>query len=340
MHIALDQAKRGVGLTSPNPPVGAVIVAQGKIIGQGYHRKAGGPHAEIEAIKAAKIDHPKLLPGAALFVTLEPCCTRGRTNPCTDAIKSCGIKRVVWGAQDPNPKHLGRAQEILTAAGISVTTGVLGDECREMIRPFAKWITTGLPYVIAKVGQSLDGRITRPAGEGQWITSSAARAHSLRLRSRVDAIIVGAETIRQDNPLLTLRGGGQSGKEQPLRVILTRSGDLPKTAHVFTDEFKARTLVLRDLDFPQVLQELGSRGIVSVLVEGGADVMGQAFRNRAVDEAVWYIAPLICGSGVASVGGTGLPHSVELQQVTILPIGDNVCITGHPVWHDAQPSHP
>ena len=336
MHVALDQAKHGVGLTSPNPPVGAIIVAQGKIIGQGYHRKAGEPHAEIEAIRDAKTFNPELLTGATLFVTLEPCCTVGRTGPCTDAIKACGIKRVIWGAQDPNPKHAGRAQEILSAAGISVTTGVLEDECCDMIRPFTKWVTTGLPYVIAKVGQSLDGRITRPAGEGQWITSDAARAHGRRLRSRVDAIIVGAETIRQDNPKLTLRDGNVAGKEQPLRVILSRSCQIPETSHVFTDEFKDRTWVLRDLDFPQVLQELGKRGIVSVLVEGGANVLAQAFASRAVDEVVWYVAPRICGSGLPAIGGTGMAHSVELQQVKIMPIDDNVCITGRPIWPPIQ----
>ncbi len=340
MHVALDQAKRGVGMTSPNPPVGAVIVAQGKIIGQGYHRKAGQPHAEIEAIRDAQTFNPKLLPGSTIYVTLEPCCTQGRTGPCTEAIKACGIKRVVWGAQDPNPKHQGRAQELLSLAGLSVSTGVLDEECRDLIRPFSKWITTGLPYVIAKAGQSLDGRITRPPGEGQWITSDAARAHARRIRSRVDAIIVGAGTIRQDNPKLTLREGGIVGKEQPLRVILSRSCQMPESSHVFTDEFKDRTWVLRDLNFPQVLHELGQRGIVNVLIEGGADVLGQAFRHQCVDEVIWYVAPILCGNGLPVVGGEPLAASVLLDQVKILPIGDNVCITGHPVWVAKTPKQP
>jgi diaminohydroxyphosphoribosylaminopyrimidine deaminase/5-amino-6-(5-phosphoribosylamino)uracil reductase len=332
MNLALDHAKRGVGMTSPNPPVGAVLVSQGKIIGQGYHRKAGQPHAEIEAIKDAQTFNPKLLPGATLFVTLEPCCTQGRTGPCTEAIKACGIKRVVWGAQDPNPSHLGRAQEILSSAGISVTTGVLEADCRELIRPFAKWVTTKMPYVIAKVGQSLDGRITRPLGEGQWLTSEAARAHALRLRSRVDAIIVGAATVRQDNPKLTLRDGSVADKEQPLRVILSRSGDLPETSHVFTDDHQSRTRVFRNLEFPEVLLELGRHGVLNVLVEGGSDVLGQAFRHRCVDEVHWYIAPLLCGAGLISLGGLPMAESVSLDHVKIMPIGDNVCISGHTVY--------
>ena len=323
-------------MTSPNPPVGAILVSQGKVIGQGYHRKAGQPHAEIEAIKDAQIFNPKLLPGATLFVTLEPCCTQGRTGPCTEAIKACGIKRVVWGAQDPNPKHQGRGQQLLSSAGISVITGVLEAECCELIRPFSKWVTTGLPYVIVKVGQTLDGRITRPPGEGQWITSTSARAHALRLRSRADAIIVGAGTVRQDNPMLTLRDGGATGKEQPLRVVLSRSCDIPETFHIFTDEFKDRTWVLRDLEFPQVLQELGQRGIINVLIEGGSDVIGQAFRHRAVDEVVCYIAPILSGSGLPVIGGEPLSSSVTLDQVKILTIGDNVCISGYPIWTETK----
>ncbi|MES2597037.1 MAG: bifunctional diaminohydroxyphosphoribosylaminopyrimidine deaminase/5-amino-6-(5-phosphoribosylamino)uracil reductase RibD [Verrucomicrobiota bacterium] len=337
MHLALDQAKRGVGLTSPNPPVGSVIVNQGKIIGQGYHHKAGSPHAEIEALRDAQTYNPKLLPGATLYVTLEPCCTQGRTGPCTEAIKAAGIKRVVWGALDPNPRHAGRAQEILTGAGISVSTGVLDAECRELIRPFSKWVTTGLPYVIAKVGQSLDGRITRPPGEGQWITSESARSHGRRLRARVDAIIVGAGTIRADNPQLTLRDSKSTLKEQPYRVILSRSCNMPEASHVFTDEHKNRTWVLRDLTFVDALKELGQRGIVSVLIEGGADVLGQAFAAQAVDEIVWYIAPRICGSfGLPAIGGVPLASSVEITGVNVMPLGDNVCITGHPVWSKTQ----
>lgn len=334
MSAALDQAKRGVGQTSPNPPVGAVLVKNGVVIGAGYHKRAGEPHAEVEAIQDALSRSPKQVPGSTLYVTLEPCCTTGRTPPCTEAIKTARIARVVYGARDPNPQHQGRADEIFAAARIQVAAGVMEDECKDLIRPFAKWVTTGLPYVIAKVGQSLDGRLTRPTGESQWITSEAARSHAMRLRHRVDAIIVGAETVRRDNPRLTLRESSLSqGKLQPWRVVMTRSGALPEDAHLFTDEFKERTLVLKGLDFPDVLSELGKRGATTVLVEGGGIVMGQAFASRMVDEVAWYIAPRLCGSGRPCISGMPWAASLELNPVKVLTLGDNVLFSGYPVWN-------
>lgn len=335
MHLALDQAQRGVGLTSPNPPVGAVIIAHGKVIGQGFHRKAGEPHAEVEAIRDAQQFNPKLLPGSTIFVTLEPCSTHGRTPPCTEAIKAAGIKRVVFGAFDPNPKHLEQCRNIFLLAGIEVTRGVLEDECKAIIRPFTKWITTGTPYVIAKAGQSLDGRIARPTGESQWLTNDSARAHGRRLRMRADAIIVGAETIRKDNPQLTLRDGNTgSGKIQPWRVVLTRSGDIPPHSHILTDEFRDRTLIMHGKDLPEVLKELGKSGVTTVLIEGGGIILGQAFRECLIDEVYWYIAPLFCGGGRPSLAGPALPASVRLDNVSIRPMGDNVCFHGFPVWPD------
>lgn len=339
MSQAVEQARLGIGLTSPNPAVGAVIVRDGRLIGRGWHRKAGGPHAEVEAIRDARERHPDLLAGSTLYVTLEPCSTHGRTGPCTEAVREAGIGRVVWGAQDPNPGHRGRAREVLEAAGIQVLSGMLESECRELIRPFAKWITTGMPYVIAKAGQSLDGRITRPAGEGQWLTSAEARAHGRRLRARVDAVLVGAGTVRADNPQLTLREAAFPGKEQPWRVVLTRSGDLPASALLFTDEFKARTLVLRGLELEEALRELGGRGVVSVLIEGGADILQQAFAHRLVDEVVWYVAPLLCGaSGLPVLGGRELSASVALKGVRMEPLGDNLCICGRPEWSEPSSS--
>ena len=339
MGQALDLAKRGVGLTSPNPPVGALIVsAEGEVIGSGYHRKAGMPHAEIVAIDDAMQFNAKMLPGSTIYVTLEPCSTQGRTPPCTQTIKDVGISRVVFGAADPNPKHTNKSYAVLGSAGIQVTGGVLEDECQEMIRPFTKWIMTGLPWVIAKVGQSLDGRITRPPGEPAWITSDSARSHARRLRLRADAIMIGAETLRKDNPRLTLRDADiGTGKEQPYRVVLTRSGRLPMDAHLFTDEFKDRTIVLQNLSFTDALKELGRRGICTVLVEGGGIVIGQAFQSHEVDEVHWYIAPRICGSGRPSYVGLPLPYSIPLEHAKVLPIADNVCITGYPVWPDVAP---
>lgn len=342
MHLALDQARRGIGLTSPNPPVGAVIVAQGKVIGQGFHHKAGGPHAEVEAIRDAQQTHPKLLPGSTIYITLEPCSTHGRTPPCTEAVRTAGIKRVVFGARDPNPQHRGKCLDILPPAGIQVTPGVLETECAALIRPFAKWVTTGLPYVIAKAGQSLDGRITRPSEESQIITNDAARAHGRRLRIRVDAIIVGAETVRQDNPHLTLRDASAvaSGKEQPWRVVLTRSGEIPPHSHILTDEFKERTLIMHGKNLPEVLLDLGQRGVTTVLIEGGGIILGQAFREKLVDEIYWYIAPRLCGGGRPSLAGQALPQSIELAHVTVRPMGDNVLMHGFPMWPAATTPAP
>lgn len=329
MQMAIDQAKRGVGLTSPNPPVGAVIVAQNRAIGLGYHAKAGRAHAEVMAIQDAKLNFPNLLSGATLYVTLEPCCTHGRTPPCTEAIIAAGIKRVVIGANDPNPLHHQKASEILMLKGVSVKHGTLAGECGELIRAFSKWITTGLPYVIAKAGQSLDGRITRPKGESQWLTSNAARIHGRRLRLRADAIIVGGETVRKDNPRLTLRDGcAATGKEQPWRVVLTRSGDIPADCHLLTDAYKDRTLIMKGENLREVMQQLGERGLVSVLIEGGGIVLGQAFREHLVDEVHWYISPLICGGGRPSVDSPVLAESVQLEEVKVMPMGDNVHMSG------------
>jgi len=333
MALALTEAKQGVGLTSPNPPVGAVIVRDGVLLGKGHHRVAGGPHAEVVALKQARESFPNQLKGATIYVTLEPCSTVGRTPACTDAICQSGVARVVYASSDPNPQHQGRADEVLRQRGIAVTSGVLSQQADDLIRPFRKWITTGLPYIIAKAGQSLDGRITRPPGEPQWLTSEAARAHGRRLRQRVDAILVGAETVRRDNPLLTLRdSGSHPDKRQPWRVILSRSGELPQDAHVFTDSFKEFTLVLPSMEFAEAMKELARRGISSVLVEGGGIIMGQAFRSQMVDEAHWYLAPRFCGGGRPSLDGPALEHSVAMEQVTIETLDDNVLISGYPIW--------
>ncbi len=336
MTHAMALAARGIGLTSPNPPVGAVLVKGGKLIGEGFHRKAGGPHAEIEALRDAKKKGHSAR-GASAFVTLEPCSTHGRTPPCTTALIEAGIVSVTYGAKDPNPAHSGAADQLLRAAGIDVEGGVLSEECQRLLGPFIKWITQGLPYVIAKSGQSLDGRITRPPGESPLITSEAARNHAMQLRVRCDAIIIGAETLRTDNPRLTLRGDEiPRGKEQPWRVIVTRSGKLPKKAHVFTDKFKDRTVVLRgEYEFTDILRELAQREISTVLLEGGGTLMGQAFAARAVDEVCWYVAPRICGGGVMSIGGGDFPpkaRSVKLTDVWQETIGDDLCIQGYPVW--------
>ena len=326
MRAALREAAKGLGHTSPNPAVGAVIVRGGKIIARGWHRRAGEAHAEIEAIRALK--KPALARGAAIYVTLEPCSTHGRTPPCCDAIRVAGFSRVVIGAIDPNPKHAGRGVKVLRAAKIDVTTGVLGDECAALNRAFNKWIVTRMPWVIAKAGMSLDGRLTRPPGEGQWLTSERSRAHAMKLRARVDAILIGAGTLRADDPQLTVRG--VKGARQPWRVVLTRSGKLPKKAKLFTDEHRERTLVFHGKSLRAVLRELGKRDITSVLIEGGGEVLGDAFDRRLVDEVSFYFAPLLCG-GPHVIGGRGSSNtaaSLVLHDVRYERIGGDIHVSG------------
>jgi diaminohydroxyphosphoribosylaminopyrimidine deaminase/5-amino-6-(5-phosphoribosylamino)uracil reductase len=307
MRAALREAARGLGHTRPNPAVGAVIVRGGRMVARGFHRRAGGPHAEIEALRALK--SPTLARGATLFVTLEPCSTHGRTPPCVEAIIRAGLARVVIGATDPNPAHAGRGVGLLRAAGIAVTAGVLESACAELNAGFNKWIVAGQPLVIAKAGISLDARLTRPPGEGQWITSPAARADAMQLRARVDAILIGAQTLRADNPRLTVRG--VPGARQPWRIVVTRSGDLPASAHVFTDAHRDRTLVFRGKSLRAVLRELGRREVTSVLIEGGGRVLGDAFDRRLVDRVHFYLAPLLCGGPIPAIGGLGVGATKE-----------------------------
>ena len=311
MRAALREAARGVGHTSPNPAVGAVIVRGGRIVARGFHRRAGLPHAEIEALRALK--SPALAHRATIYVTLEPCSTHGRTPPCAEAIIGAGFSRVVVGTIDPNPAHAGRGIDLLRAAGIEVTAGVLESECRVLNAGFNKWIGTGMPLVIAKAGMSLDGRLTRPPGEGQWLTGAAARADAMRLRAQVDAILIGARTLRADNPRLTVRG--IPGARQPWRVVFARDAVLPKDAHVFTDEHRERTLVFCGKSLRTVLRELGRRDVTSVLLEGGGWVLGEAFDRRLVDRVHFYVAPLLCGGPVPAVGGRGVGASAEAPQL-------------------------
>ena len=324
MRAALREARRGVGFTSPNPAVGAVIVRGGRIVARGFHRCAGMPHAEIEAIDALK--NVRLAHGATLFVTLEPCSTHGRTPPCVEAIMRSGFARVVIGAIDPNPAHAGRGVDLLRAAGIGVVSGVLENECRELNAAFNKWIVTGMPFVIAKAALSLDGRLTRPAGEGQWLSSAASRADVQRLRASVDAILVGAGTVRADNPRLTVRG--IPGARQPWRVVLARK-PLPKDAHIFTDQHRDRTLVFCDQPLRAVLRDLGRRKITSVLIEGGGTVLGEAFDRRLVDRVHFYLAPILCG-GPDVIGGRGAAStaaSLVLKNPRYTKIGGDLRMT-------------
>ena len=332
MRAALTEARRGIGSASPNPAVGAVLVRGQRVISRGYHRASGLPHAEIECLAAVPSCS---LRSAMLYITLEPCSTIGRTPPCTDAIVRAGVGRVVIGATDPNPLHGGRGIDQLRASGIRVTTAVLVAECSQLNEAFSKWIVTGKPFVIAKCGMSLDGRLTRAPNEERWLTGPVARRHAMRLRAQVDAILIGAETLRRDNPRLTTRG--IPGGRQPWRVVLSRSGKLPRDAHLFADRFAARTLVYRNKALRQVLADLGRREITSVLIEGGGNVLGQAFDARLVDKVQFYLAPLFTGGPVLAVAGKGAGSTAggaKLSQTRFERIGPDLIVTGYPRWDE------
>ncbi len=327
MRVALGEAAKGLGKTSPNPAVGAILVRNGKIIARAHHRQSGSPHAEIECL--AKVP-ASLCAGSTMYVTLEPCSTSGRTGACTKKIIASGITTVVVGAIDPNPAHRGRGITELRGAGIDVQVGVLEKECTVLNEAFNKWIVTHQPFVIAKCGMSLDGRLTRPPGESTLITNARARRHARALRAQVDAILVGANTIRTDNPKLTVRG--IRGARQPWRVVLAGSRKLSPNARLLTDRHCARTLVYRNRSLRSVLEDLGGKAVTSVLIEGGGDVLGQALDGRLIDKLQIYAGAMFTGGPTAAFSGQGassVQDAAHLQQVSYARLGDNVCITGY-----------
>jgi diaminohydroxyphosphoribosylaminopyrimidine deaminase / 5-amino-6-(5-phosphoribosylamino)uracil reductase len=328
MRAALDEAKKALGQTSPNPAVGAVLVIDNRIVAKGHHREAGRDHAEIECLR----DFGAAVPArATLFVTLEPCSTAGRTAPCTDAILSAGVRNVVVGAIDVNPRHSGKGIMQLRNAGVNVRAGVWAEDCARLNEAFNQWIVTGRPFVIAKCGMSLDGRLTRPAVEPRWITGPSARRHARGLRAHVDAVLVGAETVRADNPRLTVRGARRA--RQPWRVVLTRSGRLPRRARLFSDRLAARTLIYKAKSLAGVLKNLGKRGVTSVLIEGGGDVLGQALDARLIDKVQLYLGPILSGGPIIAFPGRGAAkaaNALRLRRVSYRRIGQSVCITGYP----------
>jgi diaminohydroxyphosphoribosylaminopyrimidine deaminase/5-amino-6-(5-phosphoribosylamino)uracil reductase len=339
MRMALCQARKGLGQTSPNPAVGAVIVGADLALATGWHQRAGGPHAEVAAL--SNLRDPTLAAGSTLYVTLEPCSTTGRTPPCTDAIIAARVGRVVVGAIDVNPRHQGRGLDRLRHAGIEVTDGVLAAECDLLNVGFNKWITTGMPWVIAKVAQSLDGRITRPAGEPQWLSNTRSRRVVQFLRSTVDAILVGAETVRRDNPSLTARIRQRA--VQPWRVVVTRSGNLPLDSALLTDQYCDRTLVVRDVEWSSLLRDLGSRGVTRLLVEGGGDILGQLRDQLLIDELWCFVAPILTGGDKPSFDGIGVERMSDasrLGRVRYKRFGSDLLITGHVLREAATEKNP
>jgi diaminohydroxyphosphoribosylaminopyrimidine deaminase/5-amino-6-(5-phosphoribosylamino)uracil reductase len=334
MRAAVAEARKGLGWTSPNPAVGAVLVSKNKIISRGHHRRAGSAHAEIECLASFG---RQLSADATLYVTLEPCSTVGRTGACTVAIINSGVRNLVIGALDPNPKHAGRGIEQLEKAGIKVRVGILRDECAALNEGYSKWIQTGVPFVIAKCGMSLDGRLTAPPSESRWLTSTQSRRHAQHLRAQVDAILVGAETIRADDPRLTARG--RPGAKQPRRIVLSRSGKLPRNARVFTDRFADSTKVYGGIRLPTLFRDLGKNEVTSVLIEGGGDVLGQALDQRLIDKIYVYTAPVFSAGPAIAFAGTGAgstQQAARLSGVRYEKIGADICVIGYPNYDRAS----
>jgi diaminohydroxyphosphoribosylaminopyrimidine deaminase/5-amino-6-(5-phosphoribosylamino)uracil reductase len=320
MEMAVGLAKRAGNSTRPNPRVGAILVKGGRIVGAGYHRRAGLPHAEIEAIQKAGVKAK----GAKLFVTLEPCSTHGRTPPCTDRIVASGIREVIYGAGDVDRRNAGSAGRILSRKKIQVVKGILREECEKLNEDYRHWTTKKEPWVILKLAMTMDGYLVVPGR--RWVTGEPARAEVQKLRAGCDAILVGAETLRKDNPKLTVRTGRVG--EQPLRVVVTRSGKLPKGANLFRDRNKERTLVYRKKRWLDVLKDLYRRGVSRLLVEGGAEVAGGLIKAGKVNEVVIYLAPILVGEQ-----GKGLPK-IEgwadwgWNEVVSSCAGEDLCLRG------------
>ncbi|MBA3560685.1 MAG: bifunctional diaminohydroxyphosphoribosylaminopyrimidine deaminase/5-amino-6-(5-phosphoribosylamino)uracil reductase RibD [Gemmatimonadaceae bacterium] len=334
MRVAINEARKGLGFTSPNPSVGAVLVVDGRVAATAYHREAGAPHAEIECLRSYGL---ALQSENTLYVTLEPCSTAGRTLPCTEAILRAGVRNLVIGAVDPNPRHQGRGIELLRAAGVRVRSGVLAEECSGLNEAFNKWIQTKTPFVVAKCGMTLDGRLTLRPNERRWITSLGARRHANRLRAQVDAILIGAETLRADNPRLTVRE--VPGARQPWRVIVSRSGRLPAGARVFTDSFAERTLVFHNEPLENVLASLGQKEITSVLMEGGGDVLSQALDQRLIDRVHIYLSPILSGGPVVAFSGMGATSTkggLPLSNVSYEQIGRDIFINAKATYEHAS----
>jgi diaminohydroxyphosphoribosylaminopyrimidine deaminase/5-amino-6-(5-phosphoribosylamino)uracil reductase len=366
MQLALRLARRGCGTTSPNPMVGAVLVKGGKIIGRGWHRRAGWPHAEIEALRDAQ-EHSHDPRGTTLYVTLEPCSTHGRTPPCTDAIIAAGIKRVVIGATDPNPKHAGKGFRILRRAGIEVVHGVLGNECAKLNEAFNHWIVHRTPFVTVKAAMTLDGKIATASGESKWITGEKARAHGMKLREGSDAILVGINTILADDPSLTFRKRkSESGKRKQLRrIVLDSLARMPLTAKVVSDEHAPMTTIVvskaapkkrvaalarcvnvvvapaanskfkiknSKLNLTRLLKRLGKETVTSLLVEGGGEVNASFLLGGFAQRIAFFYAPKILGGrdsrkGVAGEGAKSLSEVIQLRDIEWKRLGEDLLLT-------------
>lgn len=360
MRLALRLARKGLGAASPNPMVGAVLVKGNKIIGRGWHRRSGQPHAEIEALcDAAK--HRLPARGATLYVTLEPCSTHGRTPPCTDAIISAGIKRVVIGATDPNPKHKGKGFNILKRAGIKVIHGILADECANLNEAFNHWIVYRTPFVTVKAGMTLDGKIATASGESRWVTGEKSRALAMKWRQGMDAILVGVNTILADNPSLTFRPLKKAPGKSLRRIVLDSMARTPLTAKVVCDEFAPLTTIVvgkhapkkhanalakkvnvitapvskSGIDLHWLMKKLGGENMTSLLVEGGGEVNASFLFGALAHRITFFYAPKILGGdgrkAVAGMGVRNLNGALKLREARWQKVGEDLLLTAYMV---------
>lgn len=353
MQHALSLAKKARGNVSPNPAVGAVVVNDGRIVGEGYTQPPGGPHAEIVALTQAG----EATQGAIMYVTLEPCCHYGSTPPCTQAIITAGVEEVHMAMLDPNPLVSGKGRDQLEAGRIKTYLGECEPEAREINEAYSKFITTGVPFVTAKFAMSLDGKIATRSFDSQWISNDWSREYVHQIRWITDAIMVGLNTVLRDNPQLTARTMGE--ERHPLRVIVDSHGQTPSTARVLQSpgialiatttaieliranqyaDIGAEVLTLppRDglVDLEQLLKVLGKREITSVLVEGGGLLLGSLFDLGLVDKVLVFIAPIIIGgsealTAVAGEGVDSMADALRLQQVRIERLGDDIMVSGY-----------
>ncbi|MCP4180978.1 MAG: bifunctional diaminohydroxyphosphoribosylaminopyrimidine deaminase/5-amino-6-(5-phosphoribosylamino)uracil reductase RibD [bacterium] len=339
MLRALRLAHKAWGRTSPNPMVGAVIVKNGEKVGEGYHKKHGGPHAEINAITSVyeNFNNAKeILNGSTIYVTLEPCSTFGKTPPCTEAIIKNKISKVVIGTLDPNPKHAGAAVKILQGKGIKVSHGIEEEKCFQLNEAFFYWIVKEKPFIILKMAMTLDGKIATADGDSKWITGPVARKRVQYLRKWADAILVGGETARTDRPSLTVRNSKNQiikSWKQPLRLIA--SNTLAKQDVDFVKETDTEIINAKSPDeWNSVFAVLGKKNITSILVEGGGELASSLLENDLINKVEFHIAPKILSGRnsrpvIGGVNPISLAHSHNLKDVTIKRLGDDICISGY-----------
>ncbi|MBN2096930.1 MAG: bifunctional diaminohydroxyphosphoribosylaminopyrimidine deaminase/5-amino-6-(5-phosphoribosylamino)uracil reductase RibD [Candidatus Omnitrophica bacterium] len=358
MQLALKLAKKGKGQTSPNPMVGAVVVKNGQVIGQGYHRKAGRAHAEVVALEQAGT----AARGGSLYVTLEPCCHWGRTGPCVQKIVACGIKEVVLAMLDPNPLNNGRGAQFLRRHGIRVLSGVLEQEAGRLNVVFIKYITRRLPFVTVKVAQSLDGKIATKTGDSRWISSIPTRNFAHRLRNQVDAILVGVNTIIKDDPLLSTRLNGCLHPHHPQKIIVDTRLRLPLEARIFSTRSPAQVIIAttrfapakkvayfqkkgvqviiakekgRRVDLVDLFKKLTQQEISHILVEGGGEIIASALENRLVDRMIVVISSQIIGgrgapTAVEGAGISRIKQALRLKELKLHRLGPDLMLEGRP----------